>query len=153
MFSNGVIPMSSSIHAAINDYLRSTGHSCGLGDMFLSHGVSLLAPDERQLVIQHMRVHDDFPEGNDPYGEHDFGAFNVMLNNRLRAFFFKIDVYPVESVHIPKACPIPQFPDRVKPAKPLRTFRIKRVVKMQLSKPLPRVRIKRVLTIMFSHEY
>ena len=40
----------------------------------------------------------DWDEGNDPYGEHDFGAFD-LLGERL---FFKIDYYhPDHDTHAP----------------------------------------------------
>ena len=40
----------------------------------------------------------DWPEGNDPYGEHDFGAFD-LFGERL---FFKIDYYhPDHDTHAP----------------------------------------------------
>lgn len=40
-------------------------------------------------ILAAVRRHDDFPRGDDPYGEHDFGAFTV---NHER-FYFKFDYY------------------------------------------------------------
>ena len=45
-------------------------------------------------VVELVRLYDCFNEDNDPYGEHDFGAFVF----RGRHFFWKIDYYDNETL-------------------------------------------------------
>ena len=50
---------------------------------------------ERVAALRHaLATFTDWTEGNDPYGEHDFGAF-TLFGARL---FFKIDLYEDTSV-------------------------------------------------------
>lgn len=69
-----------------NDAFRS---SLVGGRVILTQGVTALAEHDRRTVFSAMRAFDDFSPGNDPYGEHDFGA--VTVNERV--FFWKIDYY------------------------------------------------------------
>jgi hypothetical protein len=63
------------------------------------------APDASTRAVQRVTMlraaiaqFSDWAEGNDPYGEHDFGAFD-LLGERL---FFKIDYYhPDHDTHAP----------------------------------------------------
>lgn len=73
--------------AALNDLFRK---SLGLADTFQAcpgrvvltpHVADLTNHDRRKLLTAVM----DFKEGNDPYGEHDFGAWGE--------YFWKIDYY------------------------------------------------------------
>ena len=70
--------------AKANDLLRTTFLS---GKVILTQSVSK-APD-REDVITAVREFNDFNEDNDPYGEHDWGGFDVNG----RRYFFKIDYY------------------------------------------------------------
>lgn len=57
------------------------------GRLMVTPGVA-----ERQDVwdiVQHVRKYDEFNDSNDPYGEHDFGAFEIGGQK----LFFKIDYY------------------------------------------------------------
>ena len=70
----------------LNDAFRKTL----LGGRFaLTPGVAALSPEEQNAVLQKVRLFDDFTKGNDPYGEHDFGAFEHGGDR----FFWKIDYY------------------------------------------------------------
>ncbi len=55
----------------------------------LTQGVNALAEHDRRTVLKAVQAFDDFSPGNDPYGEHDFGA--VTVNDTV--FFWKIDYY------------------------------------------------------------
>jgi hypothetical protein len=54
------------------------------------------------VILGKVAGHADFPEGNAPYGEHDFGAFD---HNEQR-IFWKIDFYD-PAVSIGRACGLP----------------------------------------------
>jgi hypothetical protein len=71
---------------ALNDRLRSRGVG---GRILVTRSVIAVGPDFMKAAVQHMRDFDRFDSGDDPYGEHDFGAFSVN-GERL---FFKIDYY------------------------------------------------------------
>lgn len=55
----------------------------------LTQGVNALAENARRSVIRAVQAFDDFSPGNDPHGEHDFGAVTVHDT----VFFWKIDYY------------------------------------------------------------
>lgn len=55
----------------------------------MTRGVEALGPLIIGQLINHLRTYDLFDEGNDPYGEHDFGAFEHSGTK----FFWKIDYY------------------------------------------------------------
>ena len=55
----------------------------------MTAAVAALPPDTLAAAILAMRRFDDFTPDNDPYGEHDFGAFEHAGER----FFFKIDTY------------------------------------------------------------
>ena len=55
----------------------------------LTEGVQNLSEDLRFEILQQVRSFDDFTPDNDPYGEHDFGAFN-MQGHRV---YWKFDYY------------------------------------------------------------
>ena len=73
----------------LNDAFRQTGIG---GRVMLSHGASLLEPDQIQELNRQVQCYEDFSEENDPYGEHDFGVFNIFGHK----FFWKIDYYDKE---------------------------------------------------------
>jgi len=62
---------------------RKGGYVC------LTNGVAALGPGAYAKIIEAVAEFDDFTPDNDPYGEHDFGAFTVG-GHRL---FWKIDYY------------------------------------------------------------
>ena len=55
--------------------------------LLLTCGISATFPNEVSLVLQMVKEFDAFNEGNDPWKEHDFGAFDFRGEN----IFWKID--------------------------------------------------------------
>lgn len=72
--------------AALNDLFRSTGRG---GKVVATRGIATLPKTDQIEVIARVRLFDNFTEDDDPYGEHDFGAFDVNGNR----VFWKIDYY------------------------------------------------------------
>jgi Protein of unknown function (DUF3768) len=72
--------------AALNDAFRTTLMG---GKAYLTAGVEALGPEVVAEVISKVRTFSDFDAGNDPYGEHDFGAVEIA-GQRL---FWKIDYF------------------------------------------------------------
>lgn len=70
---------------ALNDRLRTERRG---GELFITEGICDLhgmAP----LIVAAVASFDGFTAGNDPYGEHDFGALTVLGHRVL----WKIDYY------------------------------------------------------------
>ena len=72
--------------AKLNDEFRTTFRA---GRVVLTNGVNCLPEDQLLEVLHKVKTFNDFNDGNDPLGEHDFGAFE---HNGVR-YFFKIDYY------------------------------------------------------------
>lgn len=72
--------------ARLNDAFRKTLLG---GQVMLTAGVQALSELEHYEVFKAVQTFNDFSEDNDPYGEHDFGAFTVNG----KKFFWKIDYY------------------------------------------------------------
>ena len=70
----------------LNDALRK---GRGQGQLMVTPGVLELANGSLPDVIALLRDYDAFSSDNDPYGEHDFGAFSY----RGQKLFWKIDYY------------------------------------------------------------
>jgi hypothetical protein len=70
----------------LNDLFRSTFIG---GKVFITQGVNALGDVFESECVEKVQTHRDFAEGNDPHGEHDFGAFDVQG----RRVFWKIDYY------------------------------------------------------------
>lgn len=74
----------------LNDRFRRDGYHSGVpGTIVITVGVEALPTDDRVKIIQRIRDFEDFPEENDPYSEHDFGA--LVYNGK--KLFWKIDYY------------------------------------------------------------
>ena len=58
--------------------------------LLMTRGVAALPPDEVAAVMERVKGFNDFTEDNDPWGEHDFGSFEVKGKNKI---FWKIDDY------------------------------------------------------------
>ena len=71
---------------ALNDALRQGRTS---GRLQLTSGVLALGEGAVAEAMEALARFTDFTPGNDPYGEHDFGAFPVAG----RQLFWKIDYY------------------------------------------------------------
>lgn len=75
---------------ALNDQARAAGPGPDDAVLWLTTtGVNQLGPVAVAAAIQRVRTFDQFDQGNDPHGEHDFGAFDLQ-GERL---FWKIDYY------------------------------------------------------------
>lgn len=70
----------------LNDTLRRTLKG---GRIMMTRGVEALGPIAIAQLIDRLRTYDQFDEGNDPYTEHDFGAFEHDGSK----LFWKIDYY------------------------------------------------------------
>ncbi len=70
--------------AQLNDALRKDWIG---GSVVMTSGVANHPAKEE--IIAAVRAFDDFTEGDDPYGEHDFGALDVAGER----VFWKIDYY------------------------------------------------------------
>lgn len=79
--------------ARLNDLCRTA--MGGAGKLVQTQGISALPPAEQSTIRQKVETFSDFSEGNDPYGERDFGAFE---HNGQRVFW-KIDYYAPDMVH------------------------------------------------------
>lgn len=58
----------------------------------ITKGISLLPPEDVNNIIKQVQNFNSFNKSNDPYGEHDFGAFDFKENR----IFWKIDYYDTE---------------------------------------------------------
>jgi hypothetical protein len=58
----------------------------------MTAGVDALPLDLKLRVIEAVRRFEKFDANSDPYGEHDFGSFELAG----RKFFWKIDAYDAE---------------------------------------------------------
>lgn len=82
----------------LNDQFRSAGNS--QGSWFITQGVQAEGDAFVRQAIQAVMEFNDFTSDNDPYHEHDFGAFQIQ-GKRL---FWKIDYYDLElTMHSPDA--------------------------------------------------
>lgn len=82
---------------ALNDDLRQN-ISRGGGHAVMTAGVAALGAEAVARIVKTIEVFDGFCQVNDPYEEHDFGAFE----SEGHTIFFKIDYYdPTTSMHSP----------------------------------------------------
>ena len=73
---------------ALNDRLRQ--HLSGNnGTAIITVGIAALGDEAVARIVRTIAVYDDFCHENDPYEEHDFGAFEAEGHT----IFFKIDYY------------------------------------------------------------
>jgi hypothetical protein len=77
----------------LNDQLRTMHRG---GRLSLTIGVQALLPDQQLALFRAIRAFDGFDQGNDPHGEHDFGAVDLAGEGK---FFFKIDYYAPDMAH------------------------------------------------------
>ncbi len=81
--------MSSDRIRELNDAFRK---SFAGGKVMMTSGVDALPDMVKCAALQKVATFDEFNEDNDPYGEHDFGSFELCS----RKFFWKIDLYDRE---------------------------------------------------------
>ena len=75
--------------AQLNDIYRQ---QIPYNHCFVTRGIMALLANELNSVFEGVRTFNTFTPDNDPYGEHDFGAFYIN-NHRL---FWKINYYSSE---------------------------------------------------------
>ena len=73
----------------LNDNFRSTFVG---GQVVMTRGVADLPLDVRARLILAVQSFSNFTKDNDPYGEHDFGSFEIEGET----YFFKIDYYALD---------------------------------------------------------
>jgi hypothetical protein len=74
----------------LNDAMRqSLGFGCLNGRIMFTAGVAALPPATRADVLQSVGEYCNFCDDDDPWGEHDFGAFEIDG----QTYFWKIDYY------------------------------------------------------------
>jgi hypothetical protein len=71
---------------AIDDALRQNFQQ---GTVVMTPGIAELGAEAVARIVKKIAVYDDFCHANDPYEEHDFGAFEADGH----AIFFKIACY------------------------------------------------------------
>jgi hypothetical protein len=71
----------------LNDRFRQTLQG---GRVVVTRGIA--ARGDATAIVNLVRTFNDFSEDNDPYGEHDFGAFDQDSDK----IFWKIDYYDVD---------------------------------------------------------
>jgi Protein of unknown function (DUF3768) len=76
--------------AELNDRFRKGDRS--LGKHMASERVNALTSEQQQELTRLVRVFNNFTEGNDPHGEHDFGAVEFDGEK----WYFKIDYFDTE---------------------------------------------------------
>lgn len=78
--------------AQLNDGFRKTFIG---GQVVVTPGIQALSEIEQRQILAKVSYFDSFEEGDDPYGEHDFGAFYHTadtIHNQYKVFW-KIDYY------------------------------------------------------------
>ena len=78
--------------ATLNDKFRRSFIN---GEVLLSAGIAAMSSEDKANIISMVQNFNDFNEGNDPYKEHDFGAFDYKGNK----IFWKIDYYDRCNTH------------------------------------------------------
>jgi len=76
----------------LNDALRTTGKG---GRIVLTGALVHANEVERMVAAARVQNYTAFTEDNDPYGEHDFGAFTLWG----RRYNWKIDYYALDEMH------------------------------------------------------
>ena len=75
--------------SVLNDNFRTTFLG---GRVVMTQGVSQLPLDVQARVLLAVKAFAAFSKSNAPYGEHDFGSFEVQGDT----YFWKIDYYDLE---------------------------------------------------------
>lgn len=90
----------------LNDAFRKTGLG---GKVVCTNGVFELGADKLVEIRKIVAEFDQFTPDNDPYGEHDFGSFELGGNK----FFWKIDYYDADMTHGSSDASNPEITTRV----------------------------------------
>lgn len=104
-----------------NDLFRRFTPFCKLsglkGECVITSGIAALEPEAVAQIIEKVQTFDSFTQDNDPYGKHDFGAFDHPAAGKV---FWKIDYYSPSLQQSSK-----------NPADPRRTYRVLTVMLAQ----------------------
>lgn len=76
----------------LNDQFRETLIG---GTVLITQGVQAMDAETRTVALIKLTGFKDFTPDNDPHGEHDFGAFDVIGTK----LFWKIDYYAPDMLH------------------------------------------------------
>ena len=79
------------------------------GTLVLTQGIRSNTPEDLEAIITKVRTFDSFDENNDPYNEHDFGAFDY----KGKKIFWKIDYYDREFLYLSSDVSNPRVTNRV----------------------------------------
>ena len=74
----------------LNDIFRKSLGMTGAGRVVLTSGVDGLPEEIKTKVLLAVRDYDNFEDGDDPYGEHDFGV--IKLDDQPK-IYWKFDYY------------------------------------------------------------
>lgn len=85
--------------ALLNDAFRK---SFSGGQVMMTAGVDALPDMVKCAALHEVATFNAFTGDNDPYGEHDFGSFELCS----RKFFWKIDLYEEPGVKGPDGEPV-----------------------------------------------
>lgn len=90
----------------LNDAFRTTGVG---GTIVMTRGVSEMGEALIGQIVLAVKTFDTFTPDNDPYGEHDFAAFEIERHK----FFWKIDYYDADMIHGSEDASDPEVTNRV----------------------------------------
>ena len=92
--------------ATQNDNFR---RNLSQGTLVLTQGIRNNAPEDIKEIITKVRTFDTFDENNDPYNEHDFGAFDY----KGKRIFWKIDNYDRKFLYLSPDVSNPKLTNKV----------------------------------------
>ena len=92
--------------AALNDAFRANP---SLGTFVLTAGILTNMTQDVAAILNKVRTFKDFNEGDDPYDEHDFGAFDF----KGKKIFWKIDYYDKDYRYLSENPSNPDITNRV----------------------------------------
>lgn len=90
----------------LNDQFRKTFSG---GKVLRTIGVASLPEIEQKAILTKVQTFDNFNKKNDPYNEHDFGAF--VINSI--TYFWKIDYYDHDYLYLSPDATDPNLTNRV----------------------------------------
>lgn len=79
------------------------------GTLVLTQGIRSNTSEDIEAIINRVRTFDAFDENNDPYNEHDFGAFDF----KGKKIFWKIDNYDREFLYLSPDVSNPRLTNKV----------------------------------------
>lgn len=98
--------MDNTVIAQQNDEFRK---HLSKGTLVLTQGIRSNTTDDIQAIINAVRTFEQFDNNNDPYNEHDFGAFEY----KGRKVFWKIDNYDKAFLYLSQDACNPRLTNKV----------------------------------------